>query len=758
MMHLRFGMEEVTLALLVMVGGMTSGCSKQDREAKFLQEGKNFLERKDYQRAVLQFKNAIQAVPNDAEPHYQVSLAYLAIGDYRSALVELQRAIKLNPKHLAAQVKLSEIYTATTDKNFWQEAENRLHGVLAAAPDNVDALNTLAIAEWELGDQQQAEEHLRVALTKAPQNVQTLVSIAKLKMSRNDVAGAERILREAGEKSSSADVLVALAQFYILTGNFSEAESNLRRVLQLAPHNGAALLNMAYLQYRAGRRQEEENTYKQIAALDGKEYKHLHAMYLLRNGKVNEAIGELQQLAKRDPADRDARSRLVWAYLAADRFTEVEKLLTVAIAKDAKDAAALLQRSALLIQVGRDAEAQADLTQLLRLRPESAEGHYLLARLHQRRGSSVLQRQELAEALKHNPRLLPARIELARNFLQTNASHEALNILTEAPEDQKSAIPFITEKNWALLQTGDLTEARKGVNEILAKRRTPDVLRQDALLKWHAGSYEQARKSLREALERNSEDLSALTLLVATYEDQKQAPAALKEVRDYAQREPKSAAILNFLGTLLVKEGDRTEARAALMAAKAANPNFASVDLSLARLDVADGRLDDGLKKLQTLSSQDPTNWLARLWAGHVQEIKGNHEAALAQYRKVLEIQDDNWVALNNMAFLLADFKHQPNDALKYAEKAKELKPDDPSVSDTLGWVLYQKGLYSNALPYLEDSVSKQPSSRRKYHLAMAYLKAGNTELGRATLQAALKTERNFPEAQSAQEVLAKTR
>ena len=189
------------------------------------------------------------------------------------------------------------------------------------------------------------------------------------------MAGAEQILREGGEKSSSSDVLVALAQFYVLTGNFSEAESEFHRVLQLAPHNGAALLNMAYLQYRDGRRQEEENTYKQIAALEGKEYKHLHAMYLLRNGKVNEAIGELQALAKRDPGDRDARSRLVWAYLAAGRFTEVEKLLTVAIAKDAKDTAALLQRSALLIQVGRDAEAQAGLTQLLRFRPESAEGH-----------------------------------------------------------------------------------------------------------------------------------------------------------------------------------------------------------------------------------------------------------------------------------------------------------------------------------------------------------------------------------------------
>src|SRR5260370_4821261 len=222
---------------------------------------------------------------------------------------------------------------------------------------------------------------------------------------------------------------------------------------------------MAYLQNRDGRSQEEENTYKEIAALEGKEYKHLHAMFLLRNGKVNEGIGELKALAKRNPADRDARSRLVWAYLAASRFIEVEKLLTAAIAKDAKDDAALLQRSALLIQVGRDTEAQADLTQLLRLRPESAEGHYLLARLHQKKGSALLQRQELAETLKRNPRLLPARIELSRSFLQTNATHEASEILKEAPEDQKSSIPFIAERNWGLVQAVDLAEARKGVCE-----------------------------------------------------------------------------------------------------------------------------------------------------------------------------------------------------------------------------------------------------------------------------------------------------
>ena len=41
-----------------------------------------------------------------------------------------------------------------------------------------------------------------------------------------------------------------------------------------------------------------------------------------------------------------------------------------------------------------------------------------------------------------------------------------------------------------------------------------------------------------------------------------------------------------------------------------------------------------------------------------------------------------------------------------------------------------------------------------KYHLAMAYAKAGNAARGRATLEAALKLNPNVPEAKIAQEIV----
>ena len=46
----------------------------------------------------------------------------------------------------------------------------------------------------------------------------------------------------------------------------------------------------------------------------------------------------------------------------------------------------------------------------------------------------------------------------------------------------------------------------------------------------------------------------------------------------------------------------------------------------------------------------------------------------------------------------------------------------------------------------------------RKYHLAMAYTKAGDPQRGRAVLNAALKVNSNVPEAKAAKELLGQAR
>src|SRR5580765_7030124 len=87
------------------------GCkrSPQVQEAQFLKRGAALMAKKDYGRALLEFRNASKVMPKDGEPHYQLGLAYLASGSAATAIRELYSATQLNPKHAAAQLKLAEL-------------------------------------------------------------------------------------------------------------------------------------------------------------------------------------------------------------------------------------------------------------------------------------------------------------------------------------------------------------------------------------------------------------------------------------------------------------------------------------------------------------------------------------------------------------------------------------------------------------------------------------------------------------------------
>jgi hypothetical protein len=58
-----------------------------------------------------------------------------------------------------------------------------------------------------------------------------------------------------------------------------------------------------------------------------------------------------------------------------------------------------------------------------------------------------------------------------------------------------------------------------------------------------------------------------------------------------------------------------------------------------------------------------------------------------------------------------------------------------------MGWVLYQKGLYSSAVRYLDQSVSKEPTALRRAHLGLACLKSGDRQKGWQMVQTALKAD-----------------
>jgi len=96
-------------------------------------------------------------------------------------------------------------------------------------------------------------------------------------------------------------------------------------------------------------------------------------------------------------------------------------------------------------------------------------------------------------------------------------------------------------------------------------------------------------------------------------------------------------------------------------------------------------------------------------------------------------------LALNNLAYLNADSGKNLDQAMTFAQRAKQKAPDNPDVSDTLGYVYYQKNLNSEALRIFRQNVQDHPqNSMFHFHLAMALLKQGDKEGARQEANKAL--------------------
>jgi tetratricopeptide (TPR) repeat protein len=743
------------LGYLVLMAVLLAGCnlSPEARRDRFVSKGKQLLQKQDYARALLEFRNAIKAVPEDADAYYQMGLAFSGQGDLVKAFMAYRQALTIRPKHVEAQLRMAQIQLSTGDEALTKDANQRLKALLGDASANAEVLNTLAFTELRLGNTASAIQSFEAALAQSPGELLSSIMLARAKLSQNDAKGAEAILMKACiDLPKSADARRILGEFYAYQNRNAEAEAELRRALDLNSRNGLALLDLARLSLAAGRNQEAEPLFRRASALDS--YKTVYAIFLYEAGRRDEAVREYERLNKEDPEDRKIRTELIMAYRLTNRAADADRLLEKVLKSSPGDTDALLQRGEIALERGQYDQAERDVQKIMKLKPAAAEAHYIFAKLNQARGLPLLYRQELAEALRLNPGLIQIRAELMQNLVNANEGKAAISLADSAPSFQRTMVPLVIQKNWAFWQMNELGEMRKGIDQGLAQEKNTDLLVQDGLWRLRTGDPVKARAVLEEALKLNPTDIRALLVIKQSYLAQNNPAMALQKVKEYAAQFPKSAAVQDFLGTMLMGTGEKVEARKALTTALATNPGMVGTEMNLIQLDVAEGKIEDARRRLETLVAKEGANLTARRWLGNLEVVLGNHDKAIGHFRQVVANDPRDPQASNNLAYLLAEQGNQIDEALKYAQTAVELSPTEPAFCDTLGWILYRKGLYTSAIPYLERASANPGSVVWKYHLAMAYAKSGDRKRGRNLLDVALKANSKVPEAKIAQDVI----
>lgn len=131
-------------------------------------------------------------------------------------------------------------------------------------------------------------------------------------------------------------------------------------------------------------------------------------------------------------------------------------------------------------------------------------------------------------------------------------------------------------------------------------------------------------------------------------------------------------------------------------------------------------------KGLETISDIKQEHWLMFYFRGICRERQDKWELAEADFRKALELSDNQPLVLNYLGYSLVDQGLKLDEALEMIQRAVKLRPTDGYIVDSLGWVYYRLGRYEEAVHELERAIELRPSDPViNDHLGDAYWRVG---------------------------------
>ena len=93
-------------------------------------------------------------------------------------------------------------------------------------------------------------------------------------------------------------------------------------------------------------------------------------------------------------------------------------------------------------------------------------------------------------------------------------------------------------------------------------------------------------------------------------------------------------------------------------------------------------------------------------YLGDLYHSVGEIEKSFDAYERVLRVNPDNALVLNNYAYYLSLRKERLDEAKAMAQHAVELEPDNAIYLDTYAWVLYELGEYQAAEKQMEKAIA----------------------------------------------------
>ncbi|MBK6790536.1 MAG: PEP-CTERM system TPR-repeat protein PrsT, partial [Betaproteobacteria bacterium] len=396
------------------------------------------------------------------------------------------------------------------------------------------------------------------------------------------------------------------------------------------------------------------------------------------------------------------------------------------------------------LAAGRPEGAQKRFEDLLRADPKNSRALLGLADLKARTGGN---KDEVAAAITRavqaNPDQPEPRVLLVNHLLSQKDAKAALEAAQIAAGALPESVEVMNALGSAQLAAGQGEQAISTFSKLAALRPDwpePELRLADAHIA--ANNLLQAKQSLNKALQIRPGLVPAQVALaqIALREDKPEE--ALRIAGGMQKAQPKQAAGYLLQADVELRRKRPEAAVAPLRTALELAPGSETAIKLHAVLGAAK-RGAEADRLAATWSKEHPRDAAFRFYLGDQALARNELKVAEAHYRNVLEIQPENVLALNNVAWLMAQQK-QPG-ALALAEKANQLAPNQPALMDTLAYVLALEKQPQRAVELQKKAIAQAPQNNGlRLTLAKIYLENGDKVNARAELDTLAKLGDKF--------------
>ncbi|MDP3537342.1 MAG: PEP-CTERM system TPR-repeat protein PrsT [Azonexus sp.] len=694
--------------------------------------------------AISQYFKAIEAKPDFILAHSAVISALFQQQKFEEANKQIEALKKIAPKH--SQTIFLDAQANYQRKDF-KTTRELTQQLLRISPNNPNSLQLAGAAEYQLRSYVQAESYLTKALQLAPELPLARKLLVSSYLRAGQPAKAMSTLQPVLDRIDQDASLLSLAgETYLQNGDASKAAEYFAKASKLDPNDATKKTSLALAHMAQGNAAGAFEELEQISSADKGVTADLAliAAYL-RTNQTDKALKAIDTMEKKQPDNAATHNLRARTLLTKKDVSGARKSFEKALAINPGFYPAAASLAALDIADKKPEDAKKRFEAILTAEPKNTQAMLALAELRAADGGTPEEVANLIlKAVTANPTDIAPRITLIQYHLKSKDNKKAL----AAANDAAAAIPDKPEILDALGRSqqfaGDLNQALITYNKLAALQpASPLAQMRLAEIQLANKNKDETTKSLKKALEIQPDLIEAQRGLIMLAMEAKKPNDALAIARQIEKQRPKEP-----VGFVL--EGDIHSAAKAWPEAINAYRNglkqVAAPELvvKLHAVLLAAGNIAEADKTAATWMKEHPKDIALRIHLGDLATGRKDYAQASQYYRGALDIQPNNPLVLNNLAWVSGQLKSPK--AMEYAEKANQFAPNQPPFMDTLAMLLADKGDTAKAIDLLRKAMSIAPQATAiQLNLAKVLIGAGKKDEARKELEALAKLGDKFP-------------